>query len=309
MSGSLIEADTTAAEGLELFPQFTDLVLAQARIAQMQGDTDKAVALFHRAIEMGDAPARYGPMVGSGTFLARLALAELHLELGEAAAGACRAAVVRREPSRVPGGRRPVRVGAAARRRRPRRGGRRAREARRAARRHPPDGGRRSCSRPARADEAEAQYRLALEAAPADARARHEPGRAAARPRRLGRGRRAGRRACPPMTPTPALAVRIELCSLIGRADADTVQAALAARHERRAVSRRGRGVRDLGGDRAGRHGDRTGARRRRAAAGRDPGDAAARGRRRALRRSAAGAGAVPAGRAASSASCWPRCT
>ena len=85
MAGSLLEADTTAAEGLELFPQFTDLVLAQARIAQTRGDTDEAVALFHRAIEMGEAPARYGPMVGSGTFLARLALAELHLELGEPA--------------------------------------------------------------------------------------------------------------------------------------------------------------------------------------------------------------------------------
>ena len=101
----------------------------------------QAVALFHSAIEMGDAPARYGPMMGSGTFLARLALAELHLELGEAAAGAYRASVVRREPPRLPRGRRPVRVGAAARRRRPRRGGRRAGEARHAARRHPPDGG------------------------------------------------------------------------------------------------------------------------------------------------------------------------
>ena len=83
MAGKLIEATTIAAEGLEMFPQFTDLVIAQARIAQMQGDTDKAVALFHRAIDMGEAPARYGPMVGSGTFLARLALAELYLDLGE----------------------------------------------------------------------------------------------------------------------------------------------------------------------------------------------------------------------------------
>ena len=82
-AGKLTEATAAAAEGLELFPQFTDLVLAQARIAQMQGDSDEAVTLFHRAIAMGEAPARYGSMVGSGTFLARLALAELHLELGE----------------------------------------------------------------------------------------------------------------------------------------------------------------------------------------------------------------------------------
>src|SRR6185312_3662314 len=56
LAGKLIEADTTATEGLELFPQFTDLVLAQARIAQTYGDTDKAMALLHRAIEMGEAP-------------------------------------------------------------------------------------------------------------------------------------------------------------------------------------------------------------------------------------------------------------
>ena len=58
-AGRLIEADTTAAEGLELFPQLTDLVLAQGRIAQMQSDADKAKTLFRRAIEMGDAPSRY----------------------------------------------------------------------------------------------------------------------------------------------------------------------------------------------------------------------------------------------------------
>ena len=225
MSGKLLEADQTAAEGLELFPQFTDLVLAQARIAQMQGDTDKAKTHFDRAIEMGEAPARYGPMVGSGTFLARLALAELHLELGEASearaalqwcvdhhpeflavAGPYTAALLRdgAAPSEVtaqlqkldalPAG---VRLTVAA-----------------------------VLQQAGAAAEAEAQYRLALDAAPANARARTGLAQLL-----LGRG--AWDEAAeltssvPTDDPYAGLAVRIELCGLIGRADAATVQAAL----------------------------------------------------------------------------------
>ncbi|HEY2321048.1 MAG TPA: glycosyltransferase family 2 protein, partial [Solirubrobacteraceae bacterium] len=66
MCGRISEAQATAAEGLQLFPRFTDLVLAQGRIAQTQGEIDQAIALYHRCIEMGDAPARYGPQLGSG---------------------------------------------------------------------------------------------------------------------------------------------------------------------------------------------------------------------------------------------------
>ena len=78
---------------------------------------------------MGDAPARYGPMVGSGTFLPRLALAELHLERGEIAEA--RSALewcVENHPEflAVAG---PYASALLARRRRPRRGGRRARAA------------------------------------------------------------------------------------------------------------------------------------------------------------------------------------
>jgi tetratricopeptide (TPR) repeat protein len=225
MSGKLTEADTTAAEGLELFPQFTDLVLAQARIAQMQGDSDKAVALFHRTIAMGDAPARYGPVVGSGTFLARLALAELHLELGEAAeartalqwcvenhpdfvpvAGPYTSALLRdgAAPSEVaaelekldtlPAG---VRLTVAA-----------------------------VLQQAGAVDEAEAQYRRALEAAPADTRSRTGLAELL-----LGRGvwdeAAELAAAVPADDPYGGLAVRIELCCLIGRADAETVQAVL----------------------------------------------------------------------------------
>ncbi len=82
----LPEARRVAAESLRIFPELTDIVLAQGRIAQALGEDAKAIELYRRCIEMGDAPVRYGAMVGSGTFLPRLALAELHLQRGEAAA-------------------------------------------------------------------------------------------------------------------------------------------------------------------------------------------------------------------------------
>ncbi len=225
MSGELIEAGTTAAEGLEMFPQFTDLVLAQARVAQMQGDTEQAVALFHRTIDMGEAPARYGPTVGSGTFLARLALAELHLELGEAAeardalawcvanhsdfvavAAPYATALLRdgvtpgdvvaelEKLDALPAG---VRLTVA-----------------------------NVLQQAGAAAEAEAQYRLALDATPADARARTGLAELL-----LGRGAWDEAAdlasAVPADDPFGGLAVRIELCSIIGRADAETVHAAL----------------------------------------------------------------------------------
>src|SRR5205807_9932705 len=58
MCGRLAEARTTAADGLQLFPQFTDLVLAQGLIAQMLDEPDEALRLYDRCIEIGDAPAR-----------------------------------------------------------------------------------------------------------------------------------------------------------------------------------------------------------------------------------------------------------
>ena len=85
LAGRLPEAGATAAEGLELFPALTDLVLAQGRIAEAQGEPEAATEYYRRAMAMGDAPAKYGAVVGSGTFMPRLALAELHLNRGETA--------------------------------------------------------------------------------------------------------------------------------------------------------------------------------------------------------------------------------
>jgi tetratricopeptide (TPR) repeat protein len=225
MSGKLTEANTTAAAGLELFPQFTDLVVAQARTAQMQGDTDTAVALFDRAIAMGDAPARYSPMVGSGTFLARLALAELYLELGEAAKARAQLEwCVDNHPEFVtvaaPYASALLRDGVAP--------GEVAAELQRLD--TLPAAVRLTVAallqQAGASPEAEAEYRRALRDAPADTRARTSLAELL-----LGRGDwdQAAElaSAVPADDPYAGLAVRIELCGIVGRADAATVQAVL----------------------------------------------------------------------------------
>ncbi|HLH67242.1 MAG TPA: glycosyltransferase [Solirubrobacteraceae bacterium] len=85
LAGRLFEARNIAAEAIAMFPQLTDIVLEQARIAHARGEHDEAIALYRRCMEMGDAPARLGALIGAGTFLPRLALAQLHLQRGEPA--------------------------------------------------------------------------------------------------------------------------------------------------------------------------------------------------------------------------------
>jgi glycosyltransferase involved in cell wall biosynthesis len=72
-----------AGEGLERFPDFTDLVLEQALAATALGRHEQAIALYERCIEMGEAPRPYTATVGSGSFLPRLQLAELKRAEGE----------------------------------------------------------------------------------------------------------------------------------------------------------------------------------------------------------------------------------
>jgi tetratricopeptide (TPR) repeat protein len=192
----------------------------------MQGEADQAVELYRRCLEMGDAPARYGPQLGGGTFLPRLALGELYLERGEAAQartelqwcvdhhpeflavagpyvlallrdGVAPAEVMARleDLDGLPGA---VRLTVAA-----------------------------VLQRAGALAEAEQQYRLALAATPANARARTSLGELL-----LGRGAwdDAVEQAAqvPDDDPYAGLAVRIELCGLIGRAGHERVQAALA---------------------------------------------------------------------------------
>jgi tetratricopeptide (TPR) repeat protein len=77
------EALQRAAEGLERFPGFTDLVFEQAAASLTLKRERDAVAYFERCIAMGDASAKYTALVGCGTYLPRIALAELHLRRGE----------------------------------------------------------------------------------------------------------------------------------------------------------------------------------------------------------------------------------
>jgi tetratricopeptide (TPR) repeat protein len=80
------EALRQGAAVLELFPGFTDIVLEQALAARGLGDEQRAVTYFERCLELGDAPSAYSPTVGSGTYLARAALADLRLCQGDDAA-------------------------------------------------------------------------------------------------------------------------------------------------------------------------------------------------------------------------------
>jgi len=226
LCGRLTEAEAAAREGLELFPDLTDLVLGQARIALARGDDDDALALYDRCMEMGDAPARYGPILGAGTFLPRLALAERHLQRGEAAparellkwcvehhpdflavAGPYAVALLRdgATPDEVSAaldglGALPPRVRLAVAT---------------------------ALQAAGAAPQAEHQLQLALAAAPADARVRVTLGEAL-----LARGAwdEAARVAAPVDgdDPRSGLARRIELNGVIGRAAPDAVQAALA---------------------------------------------------------------------------------
>jgi tetratricopeptide (TPR) repeat protein len=77
------DAFTCAADGLERFPDFTDLVLEQARAASALGSDEQAIELCERCIEMGDAPARYTASVGAGSYLPMIQLAELRRARGE----------------------------------------------------------------------------------------------------------------------------------------------------------------------------------------------------------------------------------
>ena len=75
--GDLDAAERKADESLDLFPGFTDLVFQKAWIARSRGDDASARALFEECLEMGDAPSRYSSVVGCGTYLAMIALAQI----------------------------------------------------------------------------------------------------------------------------------------------------------------------------------------------------------------------------------------
>ncbi len=73
-------------EGLEQFPDHTDLVLEAAVTARSRGDLAGAAALAERCLAMGDAPADYAATMGAGTFLALALLGEIRSAQGDLAA-------------------------------------------------------------------------------------------------------------------------------------------------------------------------------------------------------------------------------
>ncbi len=76
-------AAARAEEGLELFPELTDLVLEQALLARAGGERERAVELLEDCLRRGDAPSRHSPTVGCGSYLALVQLAELAIERGD----------------------------------------------------------------------------------------------------------------------------------------------------------------------------------------------------------------------------------
>jgi tetratricopeptide (TPR) repeat protein len=75
-------AATRAEQGLALFPDLTDLVFEQAKLARAGGERRQAAALLEDCLRRGDAPSRYSPTVGCGSYLARVELAALESERG-----------------------------------------------------------------------------------------------------------------------------------------------------------------------------------------------------------------------------------
>jgi tetratricopeptide (TPR) repeat protein len=76
------DALSLADEGLERFPDFTDLVFERALAFRALGERESASEQFERCIELGDAHG-YTARVGCGTYLPRIQLAEIAREDGD----------------------------------------------------------------------------------------------------------------------------------------------------------------------------------------------------------------------------------
>jgi glycosyltransferase involved in cell wall biosynthesis/thioredoxin-like negative regulator of GroEL len=77
------DAKRRGDEVLEVFPGFTDIVFEQALVAGCEQDNERARELLEQCLAMGDAPAKYSPTVGCGSFIAMASLADVERNLGE----------------------------------------------------------------------------------------------------------------------------------------------------------------------------------------------------------------------------------
>jgi tetratricopeptide (TPR) repeat protein len=84
-TGDFEGATERAKEGLEIFPGFTDLVMEQAHCARERGELDSAARLIQQCLRMGDAPSRYSAQLGTGSYIALGALAEIRRLQGDLA--------------------------------------------------------------------------------------------------------------------------------------------------------------------------------------------------------------------------------
>jgi tetratricopeptide (TPR) repeat protein len=76
-SGRVADAREALAVGIGAMPDHTDLHFELALCARAEGDLAEAERLARHCLELGDAPARYASVAGSGTYLALCLLGEL----------------------------------------------------------------------------------------------------------------------------------------------------------------------------------------------------------------------------------------
>jgi glycosyltransferase involved in cell wall biosynthesis len=81
-AGRIDDAREALEVGIAAMPDHTDLYLELAHCARAEGNLEEAERLVRHCLALGDAPARYTAIAGSGTFLALSFLAELAEKAG-----------------------------------------------------------------------------------------------------------------------------------------------------------------------------------------------------------------------------------
>ncbi|MCW2926683.1 MAG: glycosyltransferase [Thermoleophilia bacterium] len=82
-TGDVPGAIELVEEGLSFWPEYTDLVYERASAHASIEEWAEAAAQASRALELGDAPARFVAVSGKGSFQARMLLAQAHRRMGD----------------------------------------------------------------------------------------------------------------------------------------------------------------------------------------------------------------------------------